>query len=159
MRRIFLILVLLGSLALTREARADGVAPTGRVVKVLPLLLNKKGNDALSPSLFDRDAYQFYLRLHTNEISGMRFDVLWKASGLAATNATVKIQVELRSIAPNGDPQLKTLEIMDTPHRFRHWTSLPLFPEDYKLVGDVVAWRTTLWAGGQLLSEQKSFLW
>jgi len=152
-------LVLLSSLGLLQGAQADGVAPAGRLVKVLPLLLNKKGNDAISPSLFDRDAYQFYLRQHTNEISGMRFDVLWKAAGLATTNATVKIQLELRSIAPNGDPQLKTLQTTTPPHRFRHWTSLMLSGADYQHVGDVVAWRATLWSGDQLLSEQQSFLW
>jgi hypothetical protein len=152
-------LVLLGSLALVCEVQADGVAPTGRVVKVLPLLLNLKGHDALSPSLFDRDAYQFFLRQHTNQISGMRFDVLWKASGLTATNGNVKIQLELRSVAPNGDPRMKTLETTVPAHRHEHWTSLPLSSEDYLQVGDVVAWRARLWAGDQLLSEQKSFLW
>ena len=159
MRRIFTVLVLLGCLALVQEARADQPATTGRLIKVLPLLLNKHGNDAVSPSLFDRDAYQSYLRLHTNEIAGMRFDVLWKASGGSVTNGSVKIQVELRTVAPNGDPRLETLEKIVPPDGSRHWTTLPLTPDDYKQFGDVVAWRTTLWAGDRLLSEQKSFLW
>jgi hypothetical protein len=140
------------------EARAD-VATTGRLIKVLPLLLNKQGHDAISPSLFDRDAYQSYLQLHTNEISGMRFDVLWKAYGAAVTNGSVKIQVELRTVAPNGDPRLKTLEKTVSPEHSRHWTTLLLTPDDYRQFGEVVAWRATLWAGDRLLSEQKSFLW
>ena len=94
-----MIAVLLGSLAaagLPRQSEAaagasDAVAganraaatpapKTGRVVKVLPLFLDLKGHDAISPSLFDRDAYQAFLRQHTNDISAIRFDVLWKAS-------------------------------------------------------------------------------
>ena len=35
---------------------------------------------AKSPSLFDRDAYQAYLREHTNEVSAMRFDIQWQAA-------------------------------------------------------------------------------
>jgi hypothetical protein len=31
--------------------------------------------------------------------------------------------------------------------------------ENYKNFGELVAWRVTLWAGDQLLGEQKSFLW
>ena len=76
MRRLLVILLLLGSLSATFAS--DAVS--GRVVKVLPLLLDLKGRDAVSPSLYDRDAYQVYLRQHTNEISAIRFDVLWKAS-------------------------------------------------------------------------------
>jgi len=56
---------------------ADAV--TGKVVKVLPFFLDAQGRIAKSPSLFDRDVYQAYLREHTNEVSGVRFDVLWKA--------------------------------------------------------------------------------
>jgi len=58
------ILALLGSLSATFASDAA----SGRVVKVLPLLLDLKGRDAVSPSLYDRDAYQVYLRQHTNEI-------------------------------------------------------------------------------------------
>jgi len=46
---------------------ADAV--TGKVVKVLPFFLDAQGRIAKSPSLFDRDVYQAYLREHTNEVS------------------------------------------------------------------------------------------
>jgi len=82
MRRLLVILLLLGSLSATFAS--DAVS--GRVVKVLPLLLDRKGRDAVSPSLYDRDAYQVYLRQHTNEISAIRFDVLWKASNAKGAN-------------------------------------------------------------------------
>ena len=60
MRRFLMGLILLGSLSM---AFADEAA-AGRVIKVLPLFLDLKGHDALSPSLYDRDAYQVYLRQH-----------------------------------------------------------------------------------------------
>ena len=152
-------LVLLGCVWLVGPARADGPAPlTGRVVKVLPLLLNLRGQDSLSPSLFERNAYQFYLRQHTNEISAVRYDVLWRASGAAATNLTLRL--ELRAIGPDGGPLLTNLETnAPAPGYFGRWTMLKLAGDDYKKLGEVVAWRASLWSGDRLLGEQKSFLW
>jgi hypothetical protein len=54
---------------------------------------------------------------------------------------------------------LKTLETEVAPGTFRQWTSLTLGGDDYKNFGSVVAWRVTLWRGGELLDEKKSFLW
>ena len=153
MRRLLVILLLLGSLSATFAS--DAVS--GRVVKVLPLLLDLKSRDAVSPSLYDRDAYQVYLRQHTNEISAIRFDVLWKASN--ANGAKLKLRVELRGIGASGLPRQTTLEQSVTPGFFRRWTSLTLGGADYKNFGELVAWRATLWSDDQLLGEQKSFLW
>jgi hypothetical protein len=153
MRRLLVILLLLGSLSATFASDAAN----GRVVKVLPLLLDLKSRDAVSPSLYDRDAYQVYLRQHTNEISAIRFDVLWKASN--AKGAKLKLRVELRGIGSGGLPRQTTLEQSVTPGFFRRWTSLTLGGADYKNFGELVAWRATLWSDDQLLGEQKSFLW
>ncbi len=153
-------LVLLGCIWTTRAVLAADAAPitaTGTVYKVLPLLLNLEGHDATSPSLFDRDAYQAYLRLHPKEISGIRYDVLWRARG-TGTNAT-RLRVELRAVGPDGSPRVKTLETPVSPGRFRHWAELPLLGDDYVKLGRVVAWRATLWSGDQMLGTQQSFLW
>jgi hypothetical protein len=153
MRWLLMSLLLLGSLSTTF---ADD-AVTGRVIKVLPLFLDLKGHEALSPSLYDRDAYQAYLRRHADQRSAVRFDVLWKASD--SDDANLRLQVELRGIGLGGMPRQATLEQTVTPHFFRHWNSLTLGGEDYKGFGELVAWRVTLWSGNQLLGEQKSFLW
>jgi hypothetical protein len=153
MRRLLVILLLLGSLSATFASDAA----SGRIVKVLPLFLDLKGRDAVSPSLYDRDAYQFYLRQHTNEISAIHFDVLWKASN--AKGAKLKLRVELRAVGAGGLPRQTTLEQSVTPGFFRRWTSLTLGGADYKNSGELVAWRATLWSDDQLLGEQKSFLW
>jgi hypothetical protein len=42
---------------------------------------------------------------------------------------------------------------------FENWTPLTLQGDEYKKIGEVTAWRVTLWDGERLLSEQKSFLW
>src|SRR5580692_38989 len=104
MHRLLMILLLLGSLS----AAFASDAVTGRIVKVLPLLLDLKGQDATSPSLYDRDAYQVYLRQHTNEISAVRYDVLWKASNVGG--AKLKLRVELRGVGTNNLPCQTTLE-------------------------------------------------
>jgi hypothetical protein len=153
MRRILVILLLLSSLAAV--SAADAV--TGRLVKVLPLFLDLKGHDAISPSLYDRDAYQVYLRAHTNEVSALRFDVLWKAAN--AENIKLKLKVELRGVGAGGLPRQTILEQEVTQKFFRSWTSISLAGGDYKDFGEVVAWRTTLWSGDRMLGEQKSFLW
>lgn len=133
-------------------------AATGRVIKVLPQFLDLQGRQTLSPSLFERDSYQAYLREHTNEVSGMRFAVQWRASGRPF--APMKLRIELRGAAWGDLPSHSTLEYQITPRGwFSHWTFLPILGEDYKKFGRVSAWRATLWEGDQLLSEQKSFLW
>ncbi|HLZ55201.1 MAG TPA: hypothetical protein VKS19_12030 [Verrucomicrobiae bacterium] len=153
MRRLLLSLLLLGSLSTTFA----GDVVTGRIVKVLPFFLDLKSHEALSPSLYDRDAYQAYLRRHTEQRSAIRFDVLWKISN--AGEAKLKLRVELRGLGADGMPRQATLEQTVPPHFLRHWDSLTLGGGDYKNFGELVAWRTTLWADNQLLGEQKSFLW
>lgn len=132
-------------------------APAGRIIKVLPFLVDTNGQIALSPSLFDRDAYQHYLLQSTNEVSGMRFDVQWKARHASGLNLTMRM--ELRGVTRGGLPTQKVLEATVTPKYFHHWTSLTLSGTDYKNFGVLSAWRASLWNGGQLLGEQKSFLW
>lgn len=153
MRRLLISLLLLSTLS----AALAGDVVTGRVIKVLPFLVDTNGCIAKSPSLYDRDAYQAYLRSHADQQSAIRFDVLWKASN--AGDADLKLRVELRGIGGDGMPRQTTLEQTVMPHFFRHWNSLTLGGKDYKNFGELVAWRVTLWSGSQMLSEQKSFLW
>ena len=153
--------LLLGSLATAGAYDAFSVTnstdTTARVIKVLPLLLDREGHDAVSPSLFDRDAYQAHLRQHTNEVSAIRFDVLWKAS--RAKGETLKLRAELLGVGERGLPRQTILETDVTPHFFRSWTSLKLEGDEFRKFGSLVAWRVTLWKGKEMVGEQKSFLW
>jgi hypothetical protein len=154
-RRVILFLVFLS--ALVGNVRADSNNIAGSIVKVLPLLLDTNNEVAPSPSLFDRDAYQAYLLAHTNEVTGVRFDVCWSAHHARGMN--LKLRVELKGVHANGLPTLTTLEQTVTPKLFHHWTSLTLAGPNYKNFGAVAAWRATLWNNNQLIGEQQSFLW
>jgi hypothetical protein len=153
MRAFLMVIFLVGSLG--SVFAADAV--TGRVMKLLPLLLDKQGQDSTSPSLFQRDAYQMYLRENPTNIFGVRFDVQWKAAKAPAEQ--LKIRVEARGVSHDGSPRLKTYEAEVTAGTFSHWTQFLMTGDEYKKFGVVVAWRATLWNGDTLLSEQKSFLW
>jgi hypothetical protein len=82
---------------------------------------------------------------------------LWQAD--YAADAKLKLRVELRGVGANSLPRQLTLQQDVKPGTFRSWTSLTLGGDEYKNIGDVVAWRVTLWADDKLLGEQKSFLW
>jgi hypothetical protein len=133
-------------------------AATGRVIKMLPFFVDLQQRHSLAPSLFERDAYQFQLRQHPEQQSGMLFDVHWKTKGTAW--APVKLRVELRGVLQGNRPTQSVLEKEVQPGGwFSRWTGLKLSGAEYKLLGEVTAWRATLWEGDQLLGEQKSFLW
>src|SRR5438105_693254 len=76
---------------------------TGRVIKVLPHFIDLKGRNSLSPSLYDRDAYQAHLRQHPDQRSTMRFEVQWKSR--SPVWEALKLRVELRGIAQGNLPK------------------------------------------------------
>jgi hypothetical protein len=137
---------------------ATAEAAEGKVLKVLPQFLDKDGKHALTPSLYDRDAYQAILRKNPALRSTLRFAVEWQAK--VPASESLKLRVEMRG-APGTDLAKETSVEMPLPqhHWFSHWAYVVLSKEQYKAFGDVTAWRVTLWDGDQLLSEQKSFLW
>jgi hypothetical protein len=133
-------------------------AATGRVVKVLPHFLDLQGRHTLTPSLFDRDAYQAILRQHPEKRSALRFDIEWKSKG--APESPLKIRAQIRGVARENLPVELTLERTVAPAGWwGSWTSLLLKEQEYRKLGELTAWRVTLWDGSRLLGEQKSFLW
>ena len=97
-----------------------------------------------------------YLRVHTNQIAGVRYDVQWKAD---AGDGSLKVRLELRGTLDGNLPKAKTVETEIAPGTSGEWTEIKLTGDDYKAFGPIVAWRTTLWSGTNQLGEQKSFLW
>ena len=133
-------------------------AATGRVIKVLPQFLGTNGLASLTPSLYERDAFQALLRDHPEQRSGMRFEVQWKAKGPIWAPLTVR--VELRGAAHGALAKQIVIDKRVEPSRwFSRWTSVMLTGDDYRDFGDVTAWRVRLWEGQQVLGEQRSFLW
>ena len=132
-----------------------GEAATGRIIKVLPHLLDREGRHTLSPSLYERDAYQAFLRKNPEQCAGLRFDVHWKAKRAAGTRLLLRVEIRGSKAAK---PAL--LEQPARPnHWYRRWSSLRVDGDSYRKVGEVIAWRATLWEGDRLVAEQKSFLW
>jgi hypothetical protein len=152
----FTFLALLGSLLFGVPA-VSLAASTPKIKKVLPFYLDKNGLNAVDPSLYERDAYQALLRRDAKLQSGMRFDVLWKAS--ASDVASLHVQIELRGIKDKTLTKRILTSKLTKRGWFSTWSSFNFLGEEYREFGDLLAWRVTLWKGDQQVSEQKSFLW
>lgn len=144
-------MILLGAISMQPVVRADDA----RIIKVLPHLLDAKGRNALSPSLFERDAYQLHLRQHPQEVSALRFDVQYKAPA----GKPLALRLELRGAKmPAGKSRIFETDIV--PRRFfASWGELHLDKKLYEEIGQIQAWRATLRDGETELAELKSFLW
>ena len=129
-------------------------AESARILKVLPHYLDQKGRHALRPSLYERDAYQAHLRKHPELCKALRFDVEWKGSGVSAPVLRVEIRGNLK-----GQPQQTVLEGKASKGWLSNWSALTLEGEAFHNLGELTAWRATLWSEGRQVAEQKSFLW
>jgi hypothetical protein len=132
-------------------------AAAPRIIKVLPQYLDNEGRPALSPSLYERDAYQAFLRQHPEKRSGLRFDINWKAKGHRGEKLVLRI--ELRSTGHDLSQPIVLERTVQPPRFFGKWSWLLLEGQAYQDFGRLSAWRASLWRGDQLLAEQKSFLW
>ena len=152
--RIRLVMLCLGlGLCSTLSAGAS----SAKILKVLPQYLDKEGRHALSPSLFERDAYQAHLRQHEEERAALRFAVQWKAKRNRAAN--LKLRLELRSSGRDVSQPFVLERPVQAPRLFSAWSTLRLAKEEYSRFGELIAWRASLWDGDQMLAEQRSFLW
>ena len=152
MRKLPLVIIALFFVSLATEAGAV----EARIKKVLPQYIDLRGRASLSPSLYERDAYQFFLRNNPEERSGMRFKVQWKG---ASKSGQLRLRLELRGVQ---EENVRT-ELIELPVKnsgaLSDWTSLDLRDDAYRNFGELAAWRATLWDGNQMIAEQKSFLW
>ena len=149
--------ILLTILLLLTALPGPEAASSAKIVKVLPHFLDQQGRHTLSPSLYERDAYQAQLRKNPDQISTVRFDIQWKPGSLKSANWKLRAEILGRKSQPT---QIKTVERAVKPASFwENWSSLPLSKEEYQALGEINAWRVTLWDGESLLAEQKSFLW
>jgi hypothetical protein len=130
-------------------------AASAKINKVLPHLVDREGRHTLSPSLYERDAYQAHLRNHREEIGGLRFDVRWSVPRELAEG--LRLRLELRG---SGQPEVMILERpVQRPPWYDRWSSVLLDEEAFERLGRLTAWRVSLWRGPQMIAEQRSFLW
>ena len=85
-------------------ALGTSVALGSGVIKVMPEFLDLKGRNALSPSLYERDAYQLTLREHPERRSGIRFYVQWKAPKAAWEPLLVRVELRGDRRGPTAPP-------------------------------------------------------
>lgn len=130
-------------------------ASRARIIKVLPHYLDKQGRHTLSPSLYERDAYQYYLRRHPEERGALRYDIQWTAN----RNAKLILRLELQGSEEYQDQPLVLEQAVTKKGWFSRWNAIPVKGDNFEEIGEVVAWRVTLWDGDRLLAEQRSFLW
>jgi hypothetical protein len=144
-------------IAPSQRAERDSTKPrpavVGKILKVLPHYLDLQGRHSVSPSLYDRDAYQAFLRKTPQQRSGVRFDVQCRSNA-----ASLKLRVELRG-AKGKELTQAVVEGSVKRIGFSKWTSVTLSGDEYQKFGELAAWRVTLSDGEKLVSEQKSFLW
>jgi hypothetical protein len=146
---------LVSSLLLLGFTTATLQGQNGKIIKVLPHYLDAQGRQSLSPSLYERDAYQDFLRKNPDKQSALRFDVHWKAKGI--TDAVLR--VEVRTSQENFGTPLVVERQVQPKKLFGTWTGLKVSGDEFRRMGNVIAWRASLWSGDRLIADQKSFLW
>lgn len=150
MRRVFIVLAVLVSF--TPVARGSG-----SVDKVLPQLLDQQGRYTLSPSLYERDAYQFHLRKDPKLRNGVRLAVEWKAKKVNWSK--LKLRAEMRFLLDDNLHTI-TMEEPAVKHGFLgNWSEFRVEGADFVTSGQLVAWRVTLWEGENQIGHLESFLW
>ena len=152
MRRLSLLFILACLIAPRTLSAADG-----KIIKTLPELLDARGRHALSPSLYERDAYQLWLRKHPAQQAGLSLAVQWKAGGVDWNK--VRLRAELRGVL-NNSIHTTILEIPVKKNGwFSNWSDFQINGQDFQQFGQLVAWRVSLWEGDNQLAAQQSFLW
>jgi hypothetical protein len=132
-------------------------AGEGRVIKVLPQLLDSKGRHALSPSLYERDAYQFVLRKAPAKQAALRLAIQWKAKNVDW--GKLMLRAEMRGLTGNSLQYVTIEEPAKKNGLFSNWAEVKIDGGTFRDFGQIVAWRVTLWEGDQQLGRLESFLW
>lgn len=132
-------------------------AAEAKIIKVLPHYLDLEGRHSLSPSLYERDAYQDYLRKNRDQRSALRFDIQWKAKAAAGPN--LRVRLELRTTKTHLGKPLVLEQPVKRARWFSTWSGLTIQGDAYQKLGDLIAWRATLWDGERQLAELRSYLW
>lgn len=132
-------------------------AGSGSISKFLPHYLDHQGRHTLSPSLYERDAYQARLRSNPDLVSGIRFDFKWRASRVDRDKLRVRIEIRGSKTLP-GQPF-----VVEGPIKrkglFGRWSEMTVDSEQFDKVGKMIAWRVSLLEGDVEIAEQRSFLW
>lgn len=132
-------------------------AAEGKVIKVLPHLLDREGRHTINPSLYERDAYQAHLRKTPSEQSGIRYDIQWRARHMNGRNVLLKLEVHAGK--GNSNKPIVVEKTIKPRTWFSRWSGLQIDGEQFKHMGTIISWRVTLWDHDHMIGEQHSFMW
>lgn len=129
-----------------------------QIIKVLPHLLDAQGRHTLSPSLYERDAYQAILRKNPHLVTGIRYDICWKGS--LPKDRPLSVRLFLRTLRRDS-PEPVVIEQELKPGWFpgKHWSNLSLTGTRFRAAGEIQAWKAVLMDGEKEIAHQESFLW
>ncbi len=146
------------SLLLVSLGLTQGLASEPKIIKVLPHLLDAQGRHALSPSLYERDAYQAILRKNPVQVSGIRYDIQWQGS--LPKKKPMHLRLYLRTHGHESSAPI-ILEEELTPGWLpgSHWAGLKLTGTSFRAAGEIQAWKAVLLDGETVVAHQESFLW
>jgi hypothetical protein len=136
---------------------ATSFAGSTKIIKVLQQRIDMEGRTSVSPSLYDRDAYQFWLRQKPEVCGGTRFQIQWKAE--AASQRSLFLRIELVTAKSGVDKALVFERPVRAPSHWSRWSSITLASDEMTAVGEIIAWRVSLLDQETVLARQRSFLW
>src|SRR4051794_8819606 len=126
MRRTLIGLLLFAAVVIPNHVSAG----SSGVLKVLPQYLDVYGRTSISPSLYDRDAYQHILSQHPEQRYGLRLAVQWKTKGVVWGD--LKLRVECRGVTRGDLPSELVIERTVQPDGwFTTWTKLDVTGDPY----------------------------
>jgi large subunit ribosomal protein L17 len=150
--------ILFNDIAPTQKERRGGYT---RIVRLGQrqgdAALDAQGRHTLSPSLYERDAYQFHLRKNPKFRAGVRLAVQWKAKDVDWKN--LKLRAEMRCLLEDNIRTVTMEEPAVKNGHFSSWAEFRVEGPDYVAFGQLVAWRVTLWEGDRQIGKLESFLW
>jgi hypothetical protein len=132
-------------------------AGEGKVLKVLPQFVDNQGRHALSPSLYERDAYQLILRKSPAKQAGLRLAVQWKAKNVDWTK--LRLHAEMRGLIDDTLQSVTLDEPAVKTGYFSNWAEFKIEGATFHSFGQLTAWRVTLFEGDRQLGQMQSFLW
>ena len=143
-------------LASSFSTRALGAST--EILKVLPHWLDRQGRHTVSPSLFERDAYQLHLKEHREEVSTIRFDVNWRLKERGLQGCT--LHLEARFGSEEGIQTLEQKTLIETgKRRKKGWSGLRIPEASFDVQSNLIAWRVRVMRGDEVLATRTSFLW
>ncbi len=128
------------------------------VLKVNRTLLDNYGYETdVVGNLKGEASYQYSLRHEPNRQSGGRFHIKWRAP---KGSTQVRLVLDVRGLTPANETVRDTLsESFADMDGWAEWTTLDIKERQFKRLGEIMAWRVTIYSGDRVMAELPSGNW